>query len=107
MQTNGKYENGYSEGMRGTGDGPMVSKNAPTTAQKVTLMQQIFADQRKILSNRVESNLPSILQIFTPYKEVLTIYNAGLKVPDDVTLMWAEDNHGYVRQLSNATERMR
>ena len=53
------------------------------------------------------SILPSILQIFTPYKEVLTIYNAGLKVPDDVTLMWAEDNHGYVRQLSNATERMR
>ena len=30
VQTNGKYENGYSEGMRGTGDGPMVSKNAST-----------------------------------------------------------------------------
>jgi hypothetical protein len=107
VQTNGKYENGYSEGMRGTGDGPMVSKNASSTAEKVTLMEQIFADQRKILSNRVSTNLPSILQIFTPYKEVLNIYNAGLKVPDDVTLMWAEDNHGYVRQLSNATERMR
>lgn len=106
-QSNGKYENAYSEGMRGTGDGPMVAQNAPTTADKVTLMEKIFADQRQILSNRVGSNLPSILQIFTPYKEVLSIYNAGLKVPDDVTLLWAEDNHGYVRQLSNASERMR
>jgi len=44
VQTNGKYENGYSEGMRGTGDGAMVSKNAPTTADKVTLMDGRLAN---------------------------------------------------------------
>jgi hypothetical protein len=93
--------------MRGTGDSPLVAKNAPTTPEKVQLMEQIFTDQRKILSARVSSTLPSIFQVFTPYKEVLPIYNAGLQVPDDVTLLWAEDNHGYNRQLSNATERMR
>ena len=38
---------------------------------------------------------------------MLPIYNAGLKVPDDVTILWAEDNHGYVRQLPSAAERMR
>ena len=37
----------------------------------------------------------------------MPIYNAGLKVPDDVTILWAEDNHGYTRQLPNAAERMR
>ena len=66
-----------------------------TTADKVTLMEKIFADQRKILASRVNSDVTKVFQVFTPYKEVLPIYNAGLKVPDDVTILWAEDNHGY------------
>jgi hypothetical protein len=107
VATNGKYENGYSVGMRGEHDSGLVAKNAPTTADKVTLMQKIFADQRGILSARVNTDLTKVFQVFTPYKEVLPIYNAGLKVPDDVTILWAEDNHGYVRQTPNATERMR
>ncbi|MCF0196801.1 MAG: glycosyl hydrolase 115 family protein, partial [Bacteroidaceae bacterium] len=49
----------------------------------------------------------TIPQIFIPYKEVMDAYNAGLKVPDDVTLMWVDDNHGYIRQLPNATEQKR
>ena len=107
LQTNGKYENGYSVGMRGEHDSGLVANNAPTTADKVTLMEKIFADQRKILAARVNTDLTKIFQVFTPYKEVLPIYNAGLKVPDDVTILWAEDNHGYVRQTPNAAERMR
>ncbi len=107
VQTNGKYENGYSVGMRGEHDSGLVAANAPTTADKVKLMETIFADQRKILAARVNSDLTKVLQVFTPYKEVLPIYNAGLKVPDDVMILWAEDNHGYVRQLPSAAERMR
>ena len=107
VQANGKYENGYSVGMRGEHDSGLVAVNAPTTADKVTLMQKIFADQRKILANRVDPDVTKLFQVFTPYKEVLPIYNAGLKVPDDVTILWAEDNHGYVRQLPSAAERLR
>jgi len=105
--TNGKYENGYSVGMRGEHDSALVSANATTTAQKITLMQSIFADQRGILSARVNTDLTKVFQVFTPYKEVLTLYNAGLQVPADVTILWAEDNHGYVRQIPSATERAR
>ena len=107
VQTNGKYENGYSVGMRGEHDSGLVAVNARTTADKVKLMEKIFADQRKILASRVNADVTKIFQVFTPYKEVLPIYNAGLKVPDDVTILWAEDNHGYVRQLPSAAERMR
>ena len=107
VQTNGKYENDYSVGMRGEHDSGLVAVNARTTADKVTLMEKIFADQRKILASRVSSDVTKVFQVFTPYKEVLPIYNAGLKVPDDVTILWAEDNHGYVRQLPSAAERMR
>ena len=98
VQTNGKYENDYSVGMRGEHDSGLVADNARTTADKVTLMEKIFADQRKILASRVSTDVTKVFQVFTPYKEVLPIYNAGLKVPDDVTILWAEDNHGYVRQ---------
>ena len=39
-------------------------------------------------------------QVFIPYKEVLDVYHAGLQVPDEVTLMWCDDNTGYIRHLS-------
>lgn len=107
VQQNGKYENGYSIGMRGEHDSGLVAANAPSTAQKVSLMETIFADQRKILGARVDPDPTKVFQVFTPYKEVLTLYNAGLKVPDDVTILWAEDNHGYLRQIPSAAERGR
>ncbi len=45
--------------------------------------------------------------MFTPYKEVLPAYDTGLKLPDDITLTWPDDNYGYIRRLSNAAERTR
>lgn len=107
VKQNGKFENGYSIGMRGIHDSGLVAANASSTAQKVTLMQDIFADQRGILTANVDPDPTKIFQVFTPYKEVLTLYNAGLKVPDDVTILWAEDNHGYLRQIPNDAERKR
>jgi hypothetical protein len=107
VKQNGKFENGYSIGMRGVHDSGLVAANATTTPQKVTLMEKIFADQRGILTQNINPDPAQIFQVFTPYKEVLTLYNAGLKVPDDVTILWAEDNHGYVRQLPNDAERKR
>jgi len=107
VQTNGKYENSYSVGMRGEGDTPMISVKATTMPEKVALLQTIIGDQRDILTQRVPAALGPTLQIFTPYKEVLDLYNAGLQVPDDVSLLWPEDNHGYVRQLSSDAERQR
>ncbi len=37
----------------------------------------------------------------------MDFYNEGLRVPDDVTLLWAEDNWGNVRRLPTAEERKR
>ena len=104
---NGKYENAYSVGMRGIHDSELLAVNAPTVAQKVSLLETIIADQRGILAKRVPLDRSPALEVFTPYKEVLDLYNAGLKVPDDVTLLWPEDNHGYVRQSPSASERER
>ncbi len=43
-----------------------------------------------------------IPQAFTPYKEVLETYDHGMNVPDDVTLVWSEDDFGYMKRLSNS-----
>ena len=51
--------------------------------------------------------ITSIPQVLIPYKEVLDQYNKGLKVPDDVTLMWTDDNYGYIRRISDEKERKR
>ncbi len=94
----------YTVGMRGIHDGAMPGP--PSLALKVPLMEKVISDQRKVL-NQYKLNNREVPQIFCPYKEVLDIYRLGLKLPDDITTVWADDNHGYIRQVSNPEERKR
>lgn len=99
------YESVYTVGMRGIHDGSMPGPKDKDA--KVKLLGEVITDQRTILSKNVSKPISSIPQIFCPYKEVLSLYQAGLKLPDDVTIVWADDNHGYIRQLSNPEEQKR
>jgi hypothetical protein len=105
VQENGRYENTYTIGTRGIHDSPM--QGGASIADKRRLLEQVFADQREMLARHVNPKVEQVPQIFVPYKEVLPIYRRGLKVPDDATLLWVDDNHGYIRQLSTAQERQR
>lgn len=105
VATNARYENNYTLGMRGIHDSAMVGQK--TIPERVAAMEAIFKEQRAMLANYVNPKPEQVPQSFVPYKEVLELYRHGLKVPDDVTLVWVDDNHGYVRQLSNAAERKR
>lgn len=102
VETNARYESVWTLGMRGIHDSGMVGPK--TTEERRALLETIFADQRRLLT---QAGAPQAPQVFTPYKEVLDIYRAGLRVPDDVTLMWPNDNFGYIRQFPNAVERKR
>ncbi|MFD7935764.1 glycosyl hydrolase 115 family protein [Streptomyces sp. NPDC059755] len=102
---NAAYESGWTIGMRGLHDTALETKHATTTAEKVVVMNDIIADQRRILAEEVGAAAQP--QIFIPYKEVLDLYNAGVQVPDDVTLIWPDDNHGNMRQLPDDAERAR
>ena len=105
VQANGQYENVYTLGMRGVHDGPLQATGSPP--EKVALVEKIFADQREMLTRLVNTNVTDIPQAFVPYKEVLQIYRDGLRVPDDVTLVWVDDNHGYIRELPTPEEQKR
>lgn len=105
------YEVQYSLGMRGKHDVPFSTKNindAPWYGDRGALLEQIIEDQRQILREVLnKDNLDDVFQIFTPYKEVQEIYNNGLNLPEDITVLWVNDNHGFIRQLPNASERER
>ncbi len=98
-------ENIYTVGMRGLHDLPM--QGASTTEGKIAIVERAFADQRDLLRRYVHADVTQVPQVFVPYKEVLGLYNNGLRVPDDVTLMWCNDNFGYLTRLSNDAERKR
>ncbi|SES27033.1 Glycosyl hydrolase family 115 [Streptomyces sp. yr375] len=102
---NAAYESSWTIGMRGLHDTALETKYATTIPEKVAVMNDIVADQRRILAEEVGAAAEP--QIFIPYKEVLDLYNAGVEVPGDVTLIWPDDNHGNMRQLPNAAERAR
>jgi hypothetical protein len=99
------YESVYTVGMRGIHDGSMPGPKDP--AEKLRLLESVIIDQRKILNTNFSKPASEVPQIFVPYKEVLSLYRRGLKLPDDVTIIWPDDNHGYIRQLPNDQERKR
>jgi hypothetical protein len=95
----------YTLGMRGVHDGQM--EGVTDLKEAVPVVDKIIQEQREMLSKHINKDITVIPQVLTPYKEVLDIYDNGLKVPDDVTLVWPDDNYGYIHRLSNEKEIVR
>lgn len=104
-KANGNYENTYTLGMRGVHDGGFS-----TNMDSQAAMKEILETQTQILKDEVAKegqDISAVPQVFIPYKEMLDMYNKGLDIPDYVTLMWPDDNFGYIRQLPTEKERER
>lgn len=101
----GQYENIYTLAMRGLHDEGM--RGNMTEDEKVKILASAISDQRDILKKYIDKPLEEIPQIFVPYKEALDLYEKGLQVPDDVTLVWVDDNYGYMKRVSNPEEQKR
>ncbi|MEO8403690.1 MAG: glycosyl hydrolase 115 family protein [Chitinophagaceae bacterium] len=99
------YESVYTVGMRGVHDGSMPGPKDPD--EKLKLLENVIIDQRKILGIDFNEPAQDIPQIFVPYKEVLSLYRRGLPLADDITIIWPDDNYGYIRQLPNQQEQQR
>jgi len=101
VERNKKYESIITLGMRGDGDLPM------TESANIALLEKIVADQRKMIADRVNADISKVPQDWALYKEVQEYYEKGMRVPDDVTLLWCDDNWGNVRRLPTQEERKR
>lgn len=99
------YDNIYTMAMRGLHDEGM--RGNLTLPEKVEVLHTAIMDQREILGRHISKPVETIPQIFVPYKEAQQLYEAGLEVPDDITLVWPDDNYGYMKMLSNPRDRKR
>ncbi|WP_316807763.1 glycosyl hydrolase 115 family protein [Pedobacter agri] len=98
-------DNIYTLGIRGVHDGKMQGAN--TLQEQFDAITSLFKDQRELIRKNLNADVTKVPQVFIPYKEVLEVYDMGLKVPEDVTLMWTDDNYGYIRHFPTEAERNR
>jgi hypothetical protein len=105
VAANASYESIFTLGMRGIHDSNMVGPK--TDAERIATLEKIFADQRALLARHLTPAVERVPQIFCAYKEVLDLYRQGLRVPGDVTIVWPDDNFGYVRNFASPAERTR
>ena len=99
------YENLYTIAMRGVHDSGLTGHYPPE--EQVAILTDVIADQREILERHIGKPANEIPQIFVPYKETLNVYEYGLEVPDDVIIVWPDDNYGYMKRVSNPEEQKR
>jgi hypothetical protein len=99
------YENNYTIALRGSNDFAMTGSN--DVKERLVTVQNALNAQRKIIEEVYGSPAETVPQSFTPYKEVLKLYDAGLQIPEDVTIVWPDDNFGYMKRVSNPEEQKR
>lgn len=104
LERNKNFEQIITMGLRGENDTEMVRGQT----QAIDLLNKIIPAQRKIIAETVNPDPSKVPQVWALYKEVQNYYETGgLRPPDDVTLLWAEDNNGNIRRLPTDEERKR
>ncbi len=104
IKRNKEFESIITIGLRGANDTPMAPGGPEANK---ALLEKIVDVQRKMIAEEINPDVTKVPQLWCLYKEVMDYFNAGMRVPDDVTLLWAEDNWGDVRRLPTAEERKR
>ncbi|KAF2472868.1 uncharacterized protein BDR25DRAFT_341669 [Lindgomyces ingoldianus] len=92
------WETLWTMGMRGDGD-----TSSPTLDSK-NLVSVIEYQQSILKSGLGVSDLAGVPQMWCVYKEVGGYYQAGMKIPDDVTILWSDDNSGNIQRLPIPSE---
>ena len=105
IRTTAQYDNIYTMGLRGLHDEAMKGSKDPKVRART--LENVMSKQREILEKYKGKKANQLPQIFVPYKEALDIYDAGLRVPEDITLVWPDDNYGYMKRVPNAAEKKR
>lgn len=89
----GQYESVITVGMRGDGDEGMAEETA------VDLLQTVIKDQRQIIAEVTGKPAEKTPQLWAIYKEVQDYYDKGMRVDDDITILFSDDNWGNIRYL--------
>lgn len=103
MERNKAYDNLVTIGMRGDGDVAMGKGN---DADNMKTLEKVIACQRDIIKD-IYGSPDAVPQLWAIFTEVQRYYDAGFRVPDDVTLLLCDNNWGYIRRVGRDFERRR
>jgi len=92
------WETLWTMGMRGDGD------TASPTLDAKSLVDVITFQQSALKSTLGLTSLNAVPQMWCVYKEVGGYYQAGMKIPDDITILWSDDNSGNIQRLPIPSE---
>ncbi len=98
LERSKNWEKLVTVGMRGDGDEAMGE------GTNISLLEKIVKDQRKIIANVTGKKPERTPQVWALYKEVQDYYDKGMRVPDDVILLFCDDNWGNVRKLPDLSK---
>lgn len=104
LNRNKDYDNLITIGMRGDGDVAMGKGN---DLENIKTLENVIKSQRNIIQkiyNDTPDNHPQLWAIFT---EVQRYYDAGFNVPEDITLLFCDNNWGYIRRILPPHEKNR
>jgi hypothetical protein len=103
IRRNKNYESIITMGLRGANDSEMDGD----LKTNITMVENIVKKQQQIISEEVNPNIAEVPQSWCLYKEIMEYYNEGMRIPDNITLLWSDDNWGNIRRLPDSTERKR
>lgn len=104
IERNKRFDNLVTMGMRGDGD---VALGEGDDQENINTLKKVVADQREILHDVYSKDPSEIPQLWAIFTEVQRYYDAGLNVPDDVTLLFCDNNWGYIRRTGPPHEQKR
>lgn len=104
LERNKNYDNLITIGMRGDGDVAMGNGN---DEDNMKVLKDVVNGQRKIIERVYKKPASQIPQLWAIFTEVQRYYDAGFTVPDDVTLLFCDNNWGYIRRTGPEKEQTR
>ena len=104
LSRNKNYDNLITMSMRGDGDVAMGKGN---DLENIKTLENVIKSQRDIIQKVYNDNPANHPQLWAIFTEVQRYYDAGFNVPDDVTLLFCDNNWGYIRRIAPPREKNR
>jgi len=98
------HDNLITIGMRGEGD---VAMAGSTDEDNMKTLADVVRNQREIISRIHGTDASNVPQMWAVFTEVQRYYDKGFEIPDDVVLMFCDNNWGYIRRTGPEKEQAR
>ena len=104
LERNKAFDNLITIGMRGDGD---VAMGNGSDEENMEVLHDVVEGQRQIIRDVYGKDPAEIPQLWAIFTEVQRYYDKGFTVPDDVLLLFCDNNWGYIRRGAPQKEKNR